>query len=248
MTTTLFNTTATTNNTRELPGTAQLTALASSCASEVILKLNANIETYRDRVDASASDNRAMDALLDELLEYGDQADFLTDLDEAIVSSMLKSQQSKRSRTKSKQMTDANYVTLMTAAIAERIIRDKCGIAKSAGRVGRAAGTIGYTAEQLEALAADQDALRKEIRNVQSKKSIMKSKAGFDTQSERWLALCDAEEQLRGLRIGGRQSVVEVDRTKTVIRELLKDADLSKMKADAMRSVLQDIMQEVFAD
>jgi hypothetical protein len=92
---------------------------------------------------------------------------------------MLKSQQSKRSRAKSKAMTLDNYTTLLTAAIAEDIIREIYNKPKSAGGFHRAAGTVDYTIDQLQALHDDQEALRKEIRNVQSKKSIMKSKNPF---------------------------------------------------------------------
>ena len=161
-----------TNNARNLPGTAELTNLATSLAHGIIRAMEADIETYRPRITASATDSRELDNLIDELCpEYDDKADFLKELDDVVVDGMLKSQQSKRSRSKSKAMTLDNYATMLTAAIAERIIRDVTGRTKSAGHFGRQAGPIDYTVAQLEALAADQEALRREIRNIQSKKS-----------------------------------------------------------------------------
>jgi hypothetical protein len=157
---------------------------------------------------------------------------------------MLKSQQSKRSRAKSKAMTLDNYVTLLTAAIAEDILRDLYNKPKSAGGFHRAAGSVDYTIEQLEALHNDQNALRKEIRNVQSKKSIMKSKADFSEDDPRWQALLKAEQQLKDMRIGGATTqVVEVDKTKDALAEMLGGVDLKHMKSAEAHELLERIAQ-----
>lgn len=235
-----------TTNARNLPGTIELTNLATAMAHSVIKTMEADIETYKPRIQKSATDARELDNLLDELCpEYGDKADFLKELDDVVVDGMLKSQQSKRSRAKSKAMTLDNYATLMTAAIAERLIREVTGREKSHVGFGRSAGTVDYTGAQLEAFAADQEALRREIRNIQSKKSIMKSKAEFDESDERWLALLKAEQQLKDLRVSVAPQVVKVDETKNALSEMLAGQDLHNMKAADAKALLESISQMV---
>ena len=235
---------STTNNARSLPGTAELTNVAHSSAIRVMNAMEANIEAFKPRIQKSATDTRELDAILDELLEYSIEDDsILYNLSDEQVEGMLKSQQSKRSRSKSKAMTLDNYVVLLTAAIAEDILRDIYNKPKSAGGFHRVAGSVDYTIEQLEALGNDQEALRKEIRNIQSKKSIMKSKADFDESDPRWHALLKAEQQLKDMRVGGRTGVVEVDRTKDALSELLAGKDISKMKAAEAHELLERIAQ-----
>jgi predicted component of type VI protein secretion system len=240
------NVSAATVSARGLTGTAQLTALASSIADNIIRTMEADIEVYRPRIQESARNNDEMDKLIDELGEVNpDDAEFLVQLDDATIDGILKSQQSKRSRAKSKSMTLDNYRKLMTAAIAENIVRIVTGRPKSAGGFRATAGIVNYTIEQLEALSADQNALRKEIRNIQSKKSIMKSKADFDESDERWQALLKAEQQLKDMRIGGSSTVVEVDTTKNALAEMLADKDISKMKSADAHELLEAISQMV---
>lgn len=231
-----------TTNTRALPGTAELTNIASAAAHRVIKAMEADIGNYKDRIQRSAVDSKELDAIIEELCEYNVAEDsLLRYLSDEQVEGMLKSQQSKRSRTKSKAMTLDNYATLLTAAIAEDILRDLYNKPKSAGGFHRTAGSVDYTIEQLEALGNDQEALRREIRNIQSKKSIMKSKAEFDESDERWLALLKAEQQLKDMRVGGRHGVVEVDKTRNAIDELLAGKDISKMKSAEAHELLERI-------
>ena len=228
---------------RGLPGTAELTSLAGRMAREMLQTMEADITAWRPRIQESAINPNELEKLIDEIgPEYGDSANFLNDLADEIVDGMLKSQQSKRSRAKSKTMTLDNYITLLTAAIAERIIREVTGRVKTHSYTGRQAGVVDYTGAQLEALAADQDALRKEIRNVQSKKSIMKSKADFSEADERWLALLKAEQQLKDLRVTNAPTkVVEVDSTRNALAEMLAGKDISKMKSAEAHELLEVI-------
>ena len=238
--------TTTTHGARSLSGTAQLTSLSGGIADNIIRKMEADIETYRPRIQKSALDSKELDAIIDELGEVNtDDAEFLTEIDEATLEGMLKSQQSKRSRSKSKAMTLDNYRTLLTAAIAENIIRIVIGKPKSSVGGHRMSGSVDYTIEQLEALGADQNALRKEIRNIQSKKSIMKSKADFDESDERWLALLKAEQQLKDLRIGATTQVVEVevDTTKNILLDMFADVDISKLKSAEAHQMLEEIRE-----
>jgi len=230
----------TTAGTRGLPGTAELTAVASAEAHRIVKAMEADIEIYRHRIQLSANDSKELDAIIDEFKPLTDIEDdnILRHLSDAQVESMLKSQQSKRSRAKSKAMTLDNYVVLLTAAIAEDILRELYNKPKSAGGFQRKAGAVNYTIEQLEYLSGDQEALKREIRNIQSKKSIMKSKVGFDEGDERWQALLKAEQQLKDMRVSGATQVVEVDHTKDALQEALAGVDLKHIKADDARALL----------
>lgn len=228
---------------RTLSGTAELTRVAGNIAVNVIRSMEEQIDIYRDRIATSANDSKAMDELLDEFRPWTDieEDSVLRSLDDETVESMLKSQQSKRSRCKSKTMTLDNYTSLMTATIAEHLLRELYNKPKSAGYNSRRAGVVDYTPAQLEALEADQEALRREIRNVQSKKSIMKSKADFDESDERWLALLKAEQMLKDLRTGSVPTVVEVDHTKDKLTAMLGNVDLEHLKAADSKELLSTI-------
>ena len=103
-------------------------------------------------------------------------------------------------------------------------------------------GSVDFTDEQLEKLKEDQERLKKEIRNVQSKKSIMKSKADFSEEDPRWQALLVAEEQLKSIRVStGRTQVVKVDETKDALAEKLADIDIEHLKAGESKELLAQI-------
>lgn len=232
---------STQNNTRELSGTAQLTSIASNLASEILQTMNANIEEYAEAIRASQRDNNSMDKLIESVRPLAEvDVEFLKELSDETIEGMLKSQQSKRSRCKAKAMTMDNYKALMTGAIAENLIRLATGKEKHSVGARRMAGSVDYTIEQLEQLAEDQEKLKKEIRNVQSKKSIMKSKADFDESDERYQALLKAEQQLKDMRISG-SSIVEVDTTKNALTDLLAGADLNNLKAADAKELLKQI-------
>lgn len=242
----MFNATETneaTANARSLAGTAQLTAVANEYVASTIKMLNDNFEQYREAFEASKNDHSAMDALLAQIIDFDAiDVEFIKELDETVVDGMLKSQQSKRSRAKGKAMTMDNYKSMMAGAIAENLIRKATGKVKSAGGARRTSGSVDFTAEQLEALKEDQEQLRKEIRNVQSKKSIMKSKANFSEEDERWQALLVAEEQLKSIRIStGGTKVVKVDETKEKLAEMLNEVDTDHMKATDVKDMLTQV-------
>jgi len=228
-------------NSRTLNGTAELTRISHNAAVNIIRSMEEDIDNYRERIAKSANDSREMDALLNEFKPWVDIEDdhMLKNLDDETVEGMLKSQQSKRSRTKGKTMTLDNYTTLITATIAESLLREWYNKPKAAGGNNRRGTIVDYTPAALEAYANDQEALRKEIRNIQSKKSIMKSKADFDESSEAWLALLKAEQMLKDLRVN--TSVVEVDTTKERIKELLAETSIEDLKAADSKELLSAI-------
>ena len=227
----------TANSARSLAGTAQLTSLASTIANDILKTINDNFEEYKELIARSKSDHGAMDELIAKAYNLADaDVEFLKQLDEATLDGMLKSQQSKRSRAKSKVMTMDNYRSMMIGAIAENLIRLVTGKKKSAGGNRRNAGKVEYSAEELAALQADQEKLRKEIRNIQSKKSIMKSKEGFSEDDERWIALLAAEEQLKALRKDTR--TVVVDETKEKLAAMLNGVEVNSLKAADAKELL----------
>lgn len=234
-----------TGATRGLPGTAELTALSNQIAADIIKYMEENIDEYRERLQASSKDNKVLDELIDTIEPLSEvDADFLLELDEATIDGMLKSQQSKRSRARSKTMTLDNYRALMSAAVAENLIREKTGRTKTAGGVRSSYAEL--TPEKLEELAADQQQLRKEIRNIQSKKSIMKSKADFDESSETWQQLLKTEQMLKDLRVGGRPAeIVEVDTTKNELQEMLAGVDTEHLKAGDSKELLAKIAEMI---
>lgn len=241
------NNTVTTNG-RGLAGTAQLTEIASHLTNDVIAQLNENIDEHMELFKASQREHSAMDTLIEEMVDFDTvDYDFIHHLDDKTADGMLKSQQSKRSRCKSKAMTMDNYKSMMTAAIAEKIIRLATGKTKNAVGVRRGTGTVTFSDEELEALRVDQEQLKKELRNVQSKKSIMKSKADFSEDDERWQALLVAEEQLKSIRVSTRGArVVEVDTTKEKLEEAFEGIDIENidsMKAADSKALLAKLAE-----
>ena len=228
-----------TYNSRSLEGTAQLNSVASGIVDAVLRHIAEHTDELAELVAESQKSHDAMDKLINECYKLKTvNIDFLKELDEKILEGMLKSQQSKRSRAKSKSMTLDNYRNMMMGAVAENLIRMTLGKDKTARahRVG-----VEYTDEQLEELRNDQDKLRKEIRNIQSKKSIMKSKEGFSEDDEQWKKLLEAEEKLKALRIPVRG--VAVDTTKRKLAEMLEGIDISELKAADAKKLLQQALE-----
>ena len=234
-----------TTNARTLSGTTELTRISRSVAVRIIRQMEENIDDYRERIAKSSTDSKEMEHLLEEFKPWCDveEDDPLRHLDDETVEGMLKSQQSKRSRTKAKAMTLDNYTNLMTATIAESLLREWYNKPKSASFGNRRAGNLDYTPAELEAYEADQESLRREIRNIQSKKSIAKAKADFDESSEYYQSLLRAERMLKDLRVG--TSVVEVDKTKDQLQELLGDVDIKHLKAADSAELLAKIMNMI---
>ncbi len=236
------NTTATANG-RNLAGTARLNSIANNLAAEFMTKLT---ELDDNDIVAAMHDNNKLDDLIRGTIQIeitDADHDAFAQLDDKTADGMLKSQQSKRSRCKSKDMTQDNFRSMVSAAIAEMIIRDVYGKTKNASVGGGRRADVGYTDEELEQLANDQEALKRAIRNIQSKKSIMKSKAGFDETSEAWQQLLEVEDQLKSHRIATvKTKTVKVDETKAAVAQLLVGVDPSNMKAADAKDLLGKIL------
>ena len=233
---------------RGLQKTAELNQHAMAITRD-ILKAILRDESYRESILASQRSNDDMDTLINTAgnITDGDLA-FLQGVSKEEIEKMLKSQQSKRSRLKAKTMTLENYTKLMTAGVAELILRTAGNIPK--GNYGSERKlTIGYTADELNKLVEDQEALARAIRNVQSKKCIAKGKAGFDPQSEEYQEILRTEDQLKALRKpGGGVSSELVDKAKKVdeLKELLpSEEQISNMSNKDVKALLARIASQV---
>lgn len=244
----MFNTVdtnETTTNARSLAGTAQLTSVANTLVADCMAKLSEQLDDYKELFMESQKDHNAMDKLLALLIDFDSiDVEFISSLDEQTVDGMLKSQQSKRSRAKNKLMTMDNYKNMMAGAIAENLIRKATGKVKMATGIRRASSSLDFTEEELEQLKEDQERLKKEIRNIQSKKSIMKAKEDFTEEDERWKRLLEVEEQLKSLRVSTRATrVVKVDETKEKLASAFADVDLEHIKAADSKALLAQIKE-----
>ena len=208
-------------------------------------KLSEQLDDYKELFMESQKDHNAMDKLLALLIDFDSiDVEFISSLDEQTVDGMLKSQQSKRSRAKNKLMTMDNYKNMMAGAIAENLIRKATGKVKMATGIRRASGSLDFTEEELEQLKEDQERLKKEIRNIQSKKSIMKAKEDFTEEDEHWKRLLEVEEQLKSLRVSTRATrVVKVDETKEKLANAFADVDLEHIKAADSKALLAQIKE-----
>lgn len=233
---------------RQIKFTEDLARQSDALAREVLNVLNSEDKPFSvddDMVAQAFENNDTMDDLIMIVVTDLDAHDFtfLKEATDEEFDRMLKSQQSKRSRAKRGQMTIESYLKVMSAAIAEIYIRKFSGKAKNAS-VGASYANYELTDELREELTNDQEKLKKAIRNVQSKKSIMKSKAGFDETSEQWQALLNHEAELKSLRTSTTTVVVKVPEEVEKAKELLENVeDIDKLKAADAKEVLAKLKE-----
>ena len=234
-----------TKSVRALEGTAQLTSLANEIVSSIMKTVECDIETYKPMIAASKESHDAMDDLVNKVYDLTIvDISFLTALDTTVLENMLRSQQSKRSRAKGKDMTMDNYRNMMNAAVAENLIRKALGKSKTVSFSVRRSSKLDFTEEELQELAKNQGEVRREIRNVQSKKSIMKSKEGFSEDSEAWQQLCELEAKLKSIRTEWTPEPKQ-DKTQGKLAEMLKDIDPDSMKAVDVKALLAQVKELV---
>ena len=232
-----------TNRGNQLDNTANLTRISTDIAREILKRAEADAEKYQTKIVESQKSHDVMDQLINEIYDLTTvDIDFLKAESEEVLDRMIKSQQSKRSRAKSKEMTLDNYVTMLTGAVAENLLRIAANKPKSAGG-GARRGTVTYSEEELEAFKNDPEALRRALRNVQSKKSIYKSKADWDPESERWQELLKVEEQLKAIRDGQTIEAEKAIEKTNQLEEMLATVDLKDLKAAEAKEMLESIKQ-----
>ena len=233
-----------TNKGNQLDNTANLTRLSTDIAREILKTAEADAEKYQQVILDSQKSHDVMDQLINDTYDLTTvDIEFLKTESEEVLDRMIKSQQSKRSRAKSKEMTFENYLTMLTGAVAENLLRIAANKPKSAGGGGARRGTVTYSEEELEAFKNDPEALKKAIRNVQSKKSIYKAKADFDPESERWKELLEVEAQLKAIRDGqSAEAAKAIEKTQS-LEEMLATVDTKDLKASDAKEMLEQIKQ-----
>lgn len=228
------NTNGKTSGKRTLAGTAEMTNVAEVVVSNIFEALSNDFDDYQELFEDSKVNHNSMDKLIHAFTnDFEDvDCDFLDKYDEEEIKGMLKSQQSKRSRSKSKDMTMDNYRAMMNAAVCELMIRKATGKIKS-NTAGKSLDM--YTVEYIQSLAEDQYDLRREIRNVQSKISIFKK-----NHPEDYLELDDYKELLRieGM-LKEMRIPIEAGHTKvSKVTSELKDVDLTALDLDEAKALI----------
>lgn len=232
------------NRGNQLGSTADLTRISADIAREILKRAEADAEKYQQVILDSQKSHDVMDQLIKDTYDLTSvDIEFLKAESEEVLDRMIKSQQSKRSRAKSKEMTLDNYITMLTGAVAENLLRIAANKPKSAGGGGARRGTVSYSEEELESFKHDPEALKRAIRNVQSKKSIYKSKADFDETSERWQELLKTEEQLKAIRDGQTVEAEKAIEKTSQLEEMLATVDLKDLKAADAKAMLDSIKQ-----
>ena len=104
-----------------------------------------------------------------------------------------------------------------------------------------------YTEERLNQLANNQEALKKEIKNIQSKRSIYLSKEGNTKDDDKYKEMEAAEEQLKSVRITANTKIV-VDPLRDELKELLAEVNTDNMKVAHCKELINNIISRVFSD
>ncbi len=230
------------NRGNQMNSTANLTRISTDIAREILKIAEADAEKFQQVIIDSQESHDVMDQLINDTYNLTTvDVEFLKAEGEEVLDRMIKSQQSKRSRAKSKEMTLDNYITMLTGAVAEKLLRIAANKPKSAGGGGARRGTVAYSEEELEVFANDPEALKKAIRNVQSKKSIAKSKADFDPESERWQELLEVEAELKAIRDGQTVEAEKAIETTNQLEEMLATVDPNDLKAADAKAMLDSI-------
>jgi hypothetical protein len=224
------------NGVRRLRGTAQLVTESDNVALTIIDEIKTDPTKWAEKVQAAKKSHEGAFALIDEIVPNAiEEAElsFLADADDDELNAMLKSQQSKKSRAASKLMTVENFKEKISATAAEKFIRHYY---KPATVRASKNDVVDFTDDELQAYSDDQELLRRALRNVQSKKSIMKSRVDFDANSDRWQALLKAEHQLKERRLNGQGTS-----NKDELRELMETVDVENLKAADSKELLAKI-------
>lgn len=223
---------------RALSGTAEMTANAEVVVNNILEALSNDYDSHAETFEQSKVDAYAMDMLISEFTNNFEdvEVDFLDKYDEDELKAMLKSQQSKRSRAKSKDMTMDNYKAMMNAAVCELMIRTFTGKAKTrvAGR-----GSNMYTSEFLKSMAEDQHELRRELRNVQSKMCIFRKKHPEDyNEYDEYKELEKVENTLKDMR-----TPIEGHRVKMSDVTAALDVDVNELELEEAKQLIAELQK-----
>jgi hypothetical protein len=143
-----------------------------------------------------------------------------------------------------------NYLSILTQAVGEMLIRTALEKPKGTSfGAGRARDTITYTEDELLAYSENQEVLRREIRNVASKKSVYKRKIGdkfteeFAATDPIWLELMKADEQLKNVRVAIPRAPLTTFREK--ISSIIGETNLETVKGAEAKRLLNEIAKSM---
>lgn len=227
----------------QLALTANLTQVSTVIANDIINRIDADDNAAAIVSNMYADYNALNHEIAIQLEAHPTDIEWLQEISTEDAIKMLKSQQSKRSRARSTTMTLTNFKTMLTAAVAEELLRRAHNITRSAGGSSRRTELV-LTEEMVDAYTADQAKLAKAIRNVQSKKSIMKKKPDFDEASEEWMKLLEYEASLKALRTNSTAvdtQTIEKAKKADEFEQMLTDIDPTKMKKDELAAALEQM-------
>ena len=208
---------------RRLDYTPALIDRANTRASEIMLKGSEHAE-LANKVIGEGNTNDLLDLIKATVPEGQIESDaaLLEGCDDDQLGRLLESRRSDRSKAKKKGLSSSVVTckTYISAMYAELMIRAKTGKPYTG-----AAATQDYDVEQL---AADQDALTRKIKSLQSKQCRLGKLADYDAAAKAELDEVKAEiARLNELRVGTRRSSKTVlkDASIDAIRETLKSID-----------------------
>lgn len=228
------NTASKANGKRTLSGTAEMTAKADTVVNSIFDALSNDFDANSELFEESKINHSSMDKLIEKFTNNFEDIDydFLEKYDAEEIKQMLKSQQSKRSRSKSKEMTMDNYRAMMNAAVCEHMIRLATGKTKNhtAGK-----SLEDYTVEYIQSLSEDQYDLRREIRNIQSKISICKrDNPETYEQLDKYKELLRIEGMLKEMRVPVEHGPSKIAK----VNETLTDIDLEALDIDEAKELI----------
>lgn len=223
--------------TRKLDLTPELIGLSNSRATELMRTVSKNPELHA--LANKILDNAQTQDIIDLIHQvFGEKnmkqdAEFLKDADEDMLSRLLESRRSDRSKAKSKGPRKSVHIaqTLFSAMYAELLVR--------------MAGNKPYQPTKTEIdyddLKADQDALNRKIRSLQSKQSRLRKTAEFiDADAKALEAVQDEIDRLKSLRIGvpkvSSKTIIKSADAET-LRKALELVDVNKLSHDEQEKI-----------
>lgn len=220
--------------------TAVLTRMSNEYALQVLDAIADNEDEYRELVEESRTNSNLLADIIEKskVLEGESFDEYELDNEEAI--KIMKSQQSKRSRLKSKGTeTFEGYKTYLSAFIGETIIRTIADIKRaSSGPRGRFSYEP-YTEEELIEFKENQHRLASALRNLQSRKCILK-KEDSEEAAAKIEQLIIKEDQLKQHRDSSQLTSKSQFYTK-IVEHMEAIGDISELKVKEAREALQVI-------
>lgn len=200
---------------------------------------------FREAYSDNAKLNELLMAYIGQTIQNVDLS-FLSDSDDEEIIKLMKSQQSKRSHTKKKDMTPQSYATVVAGAVGEILCRRALGKGMpNTTRKGGGSFIMHDDATIADIAQHDQGELVRLIRNAQARKTLMKKK-GLEGSDE-WNELIAYIDFMVSYRDSSRSTrtttVVEPAWADDVKMMMTEAGDLSKLKAAEARGLLMAIAE-----